>query len=720
MRMRDLPIPREISSILEWKGVDTLYPPQEDALVRSSVLNGRNLLIATPTASGKTLVAEICGLKHIYEGRGKVLYLTPLRALAYEKYQEFKVDEDLASKLGWRVKVALTMGDYDSEDRWLSDYDWIITTNEKCDSLMRHKAPWLKDVSLVVADEVHYISDPDRGPTLEILLTKIRYYKPETQIIALSATVRNAEEIAKWLDAEYIVSAWRPVKLMEGVVHGGRILYSDGFEKILADKLGDPILDIAVDTVRDGGQILVFTNTRRDAVSMAKKLSKVVYELLDSEDRVKLKSISKMILEAGEARIPHSDILSELIRRGVAFHHAGLHNVHRTLIEDYFREGLIKALAATPTLAAGVNLPARVVVVSSYYRFEPDVGYYEIPVMEYKQMAGRAGRPKYDKEGFALLIARDEDEVEYLMDRYIHADAESLKSRLSSEGVLRSHLLGVIASEPSITKGMLYNFFGKSLFAKQSRIESIKQHIDRTLESLSQYQMVKIEHDTLYATKLGRRVSELYIDPLSAVILDKSLSMVENPTDLTLLYIVASMPDLEPKLYPSKTDMRKLEPILDSRYSELPLDSGWYIGVGYIEALACLKTALTLEAWIEEESEERIYEIFHVEPGDLFRLTSTASWLLYASSELSPLLGYSELSSRFKILEDRMETGVKPELLPLVKLEGIGRVRARNLYIAGFKSIEDIRRASIEDLMKVPSIGMAIAQRILEQAKSTG
>jgi helicase len=267
--MRDLPIPREISSILEWKGVDILYPPQEDALVRSSVLNGRNLLIATPTASGKTLVAEICGLKHIYEGRGKVLYLTPLRALAYEKYQEFKVDEDLASKLGWRVKVALTMGDYDSEDRWLSDYDWIITTNEKCDSLMRHKAPWLKDVSLVVADEVHYISDPDRGPTLEILLTKIRYYKPETQIIALSATVRNAEEIAKWLDAEYIVSAWRPVKLMEGVVHGGRILYSDGFEKILADKLGDPILDIAVDTVRDGGQILVFTNTRRDAVSMA-------------------------------------------------------------------------------------------------------------------------------------------------------------------------------------------------------------------------------------------------------------------------------------------------------------------------------------------------------------------------------------------------------------------------------------------------------------------
>jgi helicase len=180
------------------------------------------------------------------------------------------------------------------------------------------------------------------------------------------------------------------------------------------------------------------------------------------------------------------------------------------------------------------------------------------------------------------------------------------------------------------------------------------------------------------------------------------------------------MPDLEPKLYPSRTDTRKLEPVLDSRYKELPLGNGWYTGVGYIEALACLKTALTLEAWIEEESEERIYEVFRVEPGDLFRLTSTASWLLYASSELSPLLGYSELSGRFRILEDRMEAGVKPELLPLVKLEGIGRVRARNLYRAGFRSIEDIRRASIEDLIKVPSIGMAIAQRILEQAKGAG
>jgi len=450
---------------------------------------------------------------------------------------------------------------------------------------------------------------------------------------------------------------------------------------------------------------------------MAKKLSKVVYELLDSEERVKLRSISKMFLEAGEARIPHSDILSELTRRGVAFHHAGLHNMHRVLIEDYFRKGLIKALAATPTLAAGVNLPARVVVISSYYRFEPDIGYHEIPVMEYKQMAGRAGRPKYDKEGFALLIARDEDEVEYLMDRYIRAEAEVLRSKLSSENILRSHILGVIASEGSISKGMLYGFFDRSLFAKQSRMESIRQYIDRALRFLSQYQMIEIDQDVFHATKLGRRVSELYVDPLSAVILERSLRIVRNPTDFTLLYIVASMPDLEPKLYPSRADVRKLEPVLDSRYNELPLDNRWYTSVGYIETLAYLKTALTLEAWIEEESEERIYEVFGVEPGDLFRLTSTASWLLYASSELSPLIGYGDLNIEFKILKDRMEAGVKPELLPLVKLEGIGRVRARNLFNAGFKSLEDLRHAKMEDLIKVPSIGITTAQKILEQVR---
>ncbi|MBS7642419.1 MAG: DEAD/DEAH box helicase [Candidatus Bathyarchaeia archaeon] len=717
MRIRDLPIPKDVSSIIEWKGIDTLYPPQRDALTRSDVLKGRNLLLATPTASGKTLVAEICGLKHVYEGKGKILYLTPLRALAFEKYREFKIDEELASKLGWRLKVALTVGDYDSEDRWLSNYDWIVTTNEKCDSLIRHKAPWLKDVSLLVVDEIHYINDPDRGPTLEVLLTKIRYYKPNTQILALSATVRNVEEIARWLDADYVVSNWRPVKLTEGVVYGGQVIYSDGCRSMLSNRFNDPILDVAVDTIRNGGQILVFTNTRKNAVSTARKLSGIVYELLTSEERVKLRSISKMILETGETRLPNSDILSELIRRGTAFHHAGLHNDHRSIVEDYFRSGLIKALAATPTLAAGVNLPARVVVISSYYRFEPDTGYNEISVMEYKQMAGRAGRPRYDKEGLALLIAKDEDEVEYLMDRYILAEAEILRSKLRSENVLRSHILGVIASEESMSMSMLLRFFSRSLFAKQNSFDTFKQTIDRILDFLSKHRMVEFDGSNVYATKLGKRVSELYIDPLSAVILEKSLRIVGEPTIFTLLYTIASMPDLEPKLYPSRAEVSKLEQILDSKYMELPLDSEWYTSVGYIEALAYLKTALTLEAWIEEEGEERIYELFNVEPGDLFRLTSTASWLLYASSELSPLIGYSNLSSVLKLLKDRMEAGVKPELLPLVKLEGVGRVRARNLYKAGFKDLESLRNAKVEDLVKIPSIGIAIANRIIEQVK---
>ena len=160
MLVEELNIHLEAKNILIKSGIRELFPPQVEA-IKSGALEGRNLLLASPTASGKTLVAELCALKHILENDGKVLYLSPLRALANEKYEEFRKYTSIRKANGRRVSVGISTGDFDSSDAWLGRFDIIVTTNEKCDSLLRHRAPWISEVSLLVADEIHLLNDVD-------------------------------------------------------------------------------------------------------------------------------------------------------------------------------------------------------------------------------------------------------------------------------------------------------------------------------------------------------------------------------------------------------------------------------------------------------------------------------------------------------------------------------------------------------------------------------
>jgi len=214
-KLRDK-IPEKLLGIIKSEGITTLRPAQEKA-VKKGLLQGRNLLVCTPTASGKTLIAELASLKSIIEGRGKAVYIVPLKALASEKYRDFK------RRYGNIAKIALSVGDTDSADPYLAEYDLIVVTAEKLDSLIRHHSPWISGVGTVVVDEVHLLNDPERGPTLEILLTILKQLLKNAQIIALSATIGNAEELAEWLQADLIVDEWRPVKLHKGVYYDGEI-----------------------------------------------------------------------------------------------------------------------------------------------------------------------------------------------------------------------------------------------------------------------------------------------------------------------------------------------------------------------------------------------------------------------------------------------------------------------------------------------------------------
>ena len=210
-------IPNEQFNILK-EEVSELRPAQTKA-IKAGLFEGKNLLVCTPTASGKTLIAEFAFLKAIMEHKGKAVYIVPLKALANEKFKDFK------KRYGKLFRIALTIGDIDSADSYLIDYDLIITTSEKLDSLTRHHAPWVQFIKCVIIDEIHLMNDPGRGPTLEILTTILREMLPKTQFIGLSATIGNPKELAKWLDAELVIDMWRPVKLYQGIYFDGEVKF---------------------------------------------------------------------------------------------------------------------------------------------------------------------------------------------------------------------------------------------------------------------------------------------------------------------------------------------------------------------------------------------------------------------------------------------------------------------------------------------------------------
>jgi helicase len=716
VKIIDLPVPEPLKEVTLRSGIAELYPPQEEA-IRAGVLEGKNLVLASPTASGKTLIAELCSLKHVLEKNGKTVYLTPLRALANEKFDEFKKYASLRKADGKRVSIGISTGDFDSSDPWLERYDIIITTNEKADSLLRHRAKWMDEISLIVADEVHLLNEAERGPTLEVVLARLMQINPEMQILALSATINNVEEIAGWIKANYVITEWRPVPLREGVLLHDEIQYKDGDARKIEKKTKNGAINLALNTIKTGGQALVFASTRKNSVTLAKNIAEHTNEVLSRPIKRTLEHEAEKILSAGE-RTRISESLADLVKCGTAFHHAGLAGAHRKLIEDLFRQGKIKVLTATPTLAFGVNLPARTVVIQDYRRYEAGYGYYPIAVLEYKQMAGRAGRPKYDKVGEAILIAKTADEADYLMDSYILARPERIWSRLAVEKIIRGHVLATVASDFAKTENGIYDFFGKTFYAYQYDVKAIKSIIAKILKYLYDEEMLELDEVNIFATKFGKRVSELYIDPVSAVVIRDALK--QKPaylTDLSLLHLIAHTPDMGPVMRPYSHELDEMAVLMEEHREEffVEVPNEWDDHIAYEEFLGEVKTAIVLKNWIEETNEDTLIERFRVQPGDLYRTIENAKWLLHATHELATLLGNKMVLPLASELVERVSKGIKKELLPIVKLEGVGRVRGRIIYNAGYKTIEDIKHAALEDLTNLPLVGPRLAKRIKEQ-----
>lgn len=704
----DLDIPEQLKNILNGLGYETLYPPQEEA-IKHGLLEGRNLLVATPTASGKTLIAMMAAAKSVLEKNSKVVYLTPLRALASEKYQEFKAFENITKKDGSNVKVMISTSDYDSASEQLKQGDIIILTNEKMDSVMRHGAEWIDNVGLFVADEIHLLGDKERGPTLEMMLTKIMTLHSDAQLLALSATVTNTEDIAKWLKCELIDINWRPTELIEGVYDYGSVKLHDGSTISIKGTNRGAAIDLAVDSITKGGQALIFAETRKRAVSLAVKASEIIKTLLKDQERIDVgKRAKEIITEGDDTELTKN--LASVVGNGVAFHHAGLNSASRKIVEDSFKEGLIKVLTATPTLAAGVNLPARRVIISSITRYDYEYGAsVPISVLEYKQFCGRAGRPKYDKYGEAIIVA-PESNAEEIFEHYIHGRPEPIRSKLVDDRAIRVHLLSTIATLPGIKKEEIDDIFSHTLLAKQYRFSTVRSKIESALDYLTLEEMVKSKGERFIASDFGKRISLLYIDPLTAVEFKRAIIATEKDKKHTLgfLYILTDCADFYPKLSLRSKDTDEMRMLIEEHEDELFFD---------LDEYECSRSLLALYAWIQESSDKNILENRGVEPGDMYRIVETSDWLLYALYEVSKLFEREDLLQEISTLRKMVKYGIKEELIPLIMLEAVGRVRARALYNAGFKDMRSIESASEQKLAAVQKIGAALAKKIKEQVK---
>ncbi|MGB3944451.1 MAG: ATP-dependent DNA helicase [Methanothrix sp.] len=684
-------LPGEVLELYKKEGIRELYPPQAEAIERG-LLEGKSLLVSVPTAAGKTMLAELAMLKAALSG-GRSLYIVPLRALASEKHAAFSRFSDLG------VRVGLSSGDMERRDEYLGRNQIVVATSEKADSLIRNGARWIRDLSVLVVDEIHLLDSPDRGPTLEMTMTKLLSLNPNIQILGLSATVANAREMASWLNADLVESRWRPVELKEGVICEG-VLHFPG-EKVSIPSHGDDLVDLIEDTMDQGGQILIFESSRRNAEATASKLAKVVSRREVAES---LSRLSEKILAAGESETARR--LAESIRGAVAFHHAGLLSEQRAIVERGFRSGEIRAIASTPTLAAGLNLPARRVLIRSYKRYQGARGMVAIPVMEYRQMAGRAGRPGLDPRGEAFLMAKNEAETRDLLEHYVQGEPEEIFSKLAMEPALRTHLLSTMATGFAENADDLKRFIASTFYAHQQDAWHLDATIEKVLEFLIESGMME---DDLRPTPLGELVSRLYIDPLTARIVVDNLRAKEKITDLTILHLITMTPDMD-TLYLQASD-GWVEEFIHQHYGELCFEENfdWMMR----EA----KTAALLLEWISEEEEEKIADRFRVGPGDIRRVAETAEWLIHSAGRLSEHL---DLGATFRIyqLEKRVHYGAGPDLLSLLDLKGVGRVRARKLHRAGYTSLDKLRGAKLSELAEI--LGPRIAEKVFSQLRGGG
>ncbi len=401
--------------------------------------------------------------------------------------------------------------------------------------------------------------------------------------------------------------------------------------------------------------------------------------------------------------------------------------------------------------SAGLSLPAYRVIIKSLKRYSGSWGMDWIPVLEYLQMAGRAGRPEYEKEGQAITLAKSEHEKKEIYETYVLGEPEEIYSKLAVEPVLRTYLLSLISSGIIKDKESMQDFFSRTFWAHQfADLKQLNLIMDKMLLLLEGWNFVRIidnensnsnddKHNKdkedyefipanklnqktnnekkLRPTLLGKRISELYLDPLTAKHLLDCLSNYNlknsKRNTFSLLQMISHTLEMRPLLRIKSKEQDKIQEELVKNYEQLLKPEPSAFDLEYNEFMNSIKTTLFFEAWINEKDEDFLMETCDIRPGEIRIKLEIADWLLYAGEELSKILNYREALNELRKLRIRIKNGIKEDLLPLIKLKNIGRVRARKLINNGIKDLGDLKRMDLATLSQI--LGEAVAKDVKEQ-----
>jgi helicase len=629
---------------------------------RSGVLN-------IPTGGGKSHLAGRA-IDNARRAGAIAIYLCPLRAIAREIHGKWSRDPAFAG-----ATIGLFTGETGIDDGTAplspSGCDVVIATPEKFDFWLRqwqHNIVWLARVGLVVADELHTLGEGRRGATLEGVLTRLRAVNPFAATLGLSATLGNPEELAEWLDGKAFVSHERAVPV------DWQIATFKASAQAQASK-ARLVCEVVQEALAGGGQCIVFVMSR-----------------------------------------PRADALAAALREsGVAAesHHAGHSRTARARVEQAFRDGHTPVIVATPTLAAGVNLPARTVVLADLQRFDRGE-WRDLPVNEVLQLAGRAGRPGLDDRAQIILLSAQHNQT--AARRYLAGRCEPIGSAWQG-ALFAEQVMTVIGSGLARTADQAIRTLGRSLHARtNARLAAdCIAMIDRMLEA----EMLERSEDHLRATSLGRTAVQHQFTPTSVLAVAKLAreSAVPQMSVLDWLIVAAALPDFTAR---PRIPEDRLDAIAES-WNGTPSNLRGRPAADLCaslaqsegrEVVAAVAAALALAHWADTGDADEAASIAGMDAHEfdelrkeMVRALAAIAAILHAvAPDDGPLPEEPSPRERVQALSAMVTTGLGARAATLALLDGIGPVLSRRLISAGIEDIEDLAAADSEEISAIDGI----------------
>ena len=559
-------IPKPIGTQLVYQKIVEFWEPQYEA-INNGILKGKNLLLTTPTATGKTLLSTLLASQSTTSE--KTILISPTRTLAQETFS--KASEYLQNT---PITAAISTREKTNYDKNLSEYPVLVATYEKFASLLRRNILSKNELKSVVIDEAHYIADADRGIPLEFLIKDIRNSTDnQTQLVALSGMINeeNALQLSEWINAKNVRSSWRPMDLLETVLLNGKLYHKNG--KIESIPIGD-IKTVSIEAKRfwlakriaieerdKNHQCMIVVNSRSKAEQECQNL---LDELTSSQTKLFETNIydnsnpardtfSKKIQNVEPELPPFAINLAEMIKNGIGYHHAGLPEAYRKIVESAVRNNAINILFTTSTLEAGVNLPVSTVV---FPNLKSRLGKFTGPmrINRYKNLAGRAGRPGYDRIGRSIIISLDKQECDDLLENYVMKNSDEISSSIkyflkkipTPRYAIQSEILNMLTEKRSLTYSEILNAVDDTWFAKTENTEQMdefRKAFSFELFKLTQYGCVKKIGNDYAIDKIGEsaRSSMLYAFSMTRMVrnLEKIIQYDDEKFDLLILGLVA-------------------------------------------------------------------------------------------------------------------------------------------------------------------------------------